>query len=85
MEVRYTPEFVRSYQKFESSLQEEIKEKITLLKNKNNHEALKVHKLHGRLHHSYSFSINYKYRIVFEYINNNIIALENVSDHDVYK
>ena len=87
MVVKYAPEFVRLYNKLGFELQEEIKEKITLFKDPTNHKQLKVHKLHGRLRDRYSFSVNYKYRIIFEYgqKDNRIVILKTVGDHDVYK
>ena len=85
--VKYAPEFVRLYNKLGFALQEEIREKITLFKDPTNHRQLKVHKLHGRLRDRYSFSVNYKYRIIFEYDpkDNRIVILKTVGDHEIYK
>ena len=66
------------------ALQEETIEKIGLFKNQDNHRALRVHKLHGPLGGRYSFSINYKTRIVFEYVSKTEIALLAIGDHDIY-
>ena len=65
MKISYKATFVRQYNKLDESLQEEVLEKIELFKNKENHTSLKVHKLHGRLKENFSFSVNYKFRIVF--------------------
>lgn len=83
--VKYTPEFLRLYSKLEVALQEEVKEKIILFKNRGNHKLLKVHKLHGRLGDRYSFSVNYKFRIAFRYTDKKTAALMTVGDHDIYK
>lgn len=85
IDLRYRPEFIRLYNKLESDLKEEIKEKIALFRKTDNHKLLKVHKLHGKFRGCYSFSVNYRFRIVFEYINKKIVALMTVGDHDVYK
>ena len=85
MEIVYRPEFVRLYNKLNLPLREEIKDKIELFKNISNHKTLKVHKLHGRLRNRYSFSVNYRYRIVFEYMNKKTVALLSVGIHDIYK
>ncbi len=85
MEIVYRPEFVRLYNKLNLPLREEIKDKIELFKNISNHKTLKVHKLHGRLRNRYSFSVNYRYRIVFEYMNKKTVALLSVGSHDIYK
>ena len=85
LEINYKPSFICSYNEAEVSLREEIKEKITLFRNKINHKNLKVHKLHGNLKDCYSFSVNYKTRIVFEYLSKKEVALLAVGDHDLYK
>ena len=83
--VRFMPEFIRSYSRLEKDLQIEVEEKIGLFKKCSNHTRLKVHKLHGRLNGSLSFSVNYKYRVVFEYADSKTIILKTVGDHDIYK
>ncbi len=85
MEILYKPTFIRQFNKLDNDLQEEIFEKIDLLKNKNNHNLLKIHKLHGRLKNCLSFYINYKIRIVFIWENKKNIVLLAVGDHDIYK
>lgn len=84
MEVHYTPTFIKQYNNLPNSLQEEVLEKIELFKNKNNHTALKVHVLHGKLKNYYSFSVNYSHRIVFEYLSKKEIVLLKVGNHDIY-
>ncbi len=85
LEINYKPSFISLYEEAEVSLRVEIKEKIALFRNKNNHKSLKVHKLHGKLKTCYSFSVNYKIRIVFEYLSKNEVALLALGDHDLYK
>ncbi|HEY4479278.1 MAG TPA: type II toxin-antitoxin system mRNA interferase toxin, RelE/StbE family [Candidatus Paceibacterota bacterium] len=84
MEIVYKPTFVRQFDKLELTLQEETLEKITLLKNTKNHKLLKVHKLHGPLAGRYSFSVNYKIRIVFSYTGRKEVVLLAIGDHAVY-
>ena len=87
MVLNYAPNFVRSFNSLETDLQEEVLEKVELFKDSKNHKQLKVHKLKGRLKDRYSFSINYKTRIVFRYISKNKkeIAFIAIGNHDVYK
>ena len=42
---------------------------------------LKTHKLHGKMKSSYACSINYRYRIVFEFDENNIYP-DSIGPHD---
>jgi len=89
IELIYTTNFLRRLKKFKKSnkrLFEEIIEKVELFKNTDNHKALKVHKLHGRMRMWYGFSVNYKIRVVFKYGKKKTEAsLLDVDDHDVYK
>ncbi len=70
--------------KLEQGLIEEIFYKIDILKNSNDYTSLKIHKLHGKLKDQFSFSVNYKIRIVFEYESKKEIVLLAVGDHSIY-
>jgi len=83
--VAFTPQFVRDYKKLPAALQVEVKEKIATFGDTSNHRALKVHKLKGRLADRYSFSVNYKTRIVFRYLSKTEAVLLTVGSHDIYK
>ena len=85
MEILYKPTFIRQFNKLEELLQNEVLEKIELFKDKKNNKLLKVHKLHGRLAKHYSFSVNYSYRIVFNYLTKDKAVLFTIGDHDIYK
>lgn len=85
MEISYKPTFIRQYNKLNEDLQREVLEKIELFKNKENHILLKVHKLHGKFKENFSFSVNYKFRIVFIWEESGRAILVAIGDHDVYK
>lgn len=85
MIISFKPAFIRQFKNLESQLQEEIIEKIGLFKDPKNHKQLKVHKLRGYLSGRYSFSVNYKIRIVFSYISKKETVLLTIGDHDIYK
>ena len=85
MKVHFKPTFIKKFKKLESALQEEVFEKIEIFKDEKNHKQLKVHKLNGVLSGRYSFSINYKFRIVFVYLSKKEAVLLSVGDHEVYK
>ena len=85
LSVIYIPVFVHRLKSLEPGLLEEVIEKIELFKNPKNHKQLKVHKLKGHLSGRYSFSVNYKIRIVFSYLSQNKAVLLAIGDHDIYK
>ena len=84
MEVVYTRAFFKRLTKYEEDFQEVIFEKIEEFRHRANHKRIKVHKLHGKFSNCFSFSVNYKTRIVFEYISKNEVALLSIGDHEIY-
>ena len=84
MKILYKPTFIRQYKKLPKNLQIEIKEKIELFKKNPKHPFLKTHKLKGKLKNFFSFSVNYEYRIVFQYNKKNTVLFA-VGDHSVYQ
>lgn len=85
MKIGYKPSFIKQYSGLESALKEEVKEKIEAFKNKANHKQLKVHKLKGKLSDYHSFSVNYKYRIIFTYLSSKEAVLLAIGDHEIYQ
>ena len=87
MDVVYKHSFVKQFKKLPPDLQKEVLEKIELFKTPNNHKTLlKVHKLKGDLSGLLSFSVNYRFRIVFEWkVLNKSASLITVGDHGVYR
>ena len=81
------PQFTRQFRKLETDLQEEALEKMGLFKDPKNHPALHVHKLHGPLTGRWSFSVNYRWRIVFSYENTQktVAVFLAIGDHDLYR
>lgn len=82
--VVYTNHFVRLIKSLPKEIIEEALDKIDLFKYTKNHKLLKVHKLKGELKDKWSFSINYKYRIVFKYISKIEVLLLSIGDHSIY-
>ena len=85
--VSYTRRFLRDLNKLEPALQEEVIEKIELFRVTKNHVQLRIHKLHGELEGRLSFAVNYRFRVIFEYIDKRKkeVILITVGDHDIYK
>ncbi len=84
MEIFFKPRFLKKLGKLEDRLQQEAFEKIELFKNKENHQSLHVHKLHGHLKDFYGFSVNYQYRIIFEWLSDNEATFISIGTHAVY-
>ena len=80
--IEYSTRFIRTFRKTAPALQEEIIEKVELLKDAGNHQRLKVHMLTGKLKGIWSFSVNYRVRVTFAKPKRNVIVLESVGTHD---
>jgi mRNA-degrading endonuclease YafQ of YafQ-DinJ toxin-antitoxin module len=48
-------------------------------------ETLKTHKLKGKLKEFWSFSVNYSFRIVFEFIKKDEVIFYDIGDHRIYQ
>lgn len=83
--ILYKPTFVRQYDALPRELQEEVKERITLFRKNPRHRFLRMHKLNGALRGFLSFSVNYRYRIVFQWEKRHTAVLLVVGDHDLYR
>lgn len=83
--VGYAPGFLRSFNKLSGALQQEVEERVALFEKNPQNPSLRVHKLKGRLHGRWSFSVNYQYRIVFMYEKKHTAILLEVGDHFIYE
>ena len=84
MQISFKPSFIKQLHKLEKNLIDEVLYKIDILKNSTNNAELKIHKLHGPMKDKWSFSVNYKIRIVFEYESKKEIVLLAIGDHSIY-
>lgn len=82
IKVEFAPSFIKMYKGLDKHLREEIREKIELFRDEDNHLKLKVHKLKGRLDGRYAFSVNYKVRIVFRHDHKNKASFLYVGSHN---
>lgn len=82
--VIHSPKFQRSLQGLPLDLVDKVVERTLLLRKDFFHPALKTHKLHGKLAGLWSFSVDWKYRVVFERAGSSVILLD-VGDHAVYQ
>ena len=83
--IVYSPFFIRKFNKLENGLQEDVIQKINLFKDRENHNMLDVHKLHGKFKDYFGFSVNYKFRIAFRYVSKNEVLFLDIGNHDIYK
>lgn len=85
LRIGYKPAFLRQLKKLPAALQEEAKEHIEQFSKDPEKATLRMHKLKGALRGRWSFSVNYRYRIVFAYENKHAAMLLMIGDHSIYE
>lgn len=83
--VFFAPSFDRLMRKLEPDLAQAVSDVLVLFKNPKNHRRLKVHKLHGHLKHLHAFSIDYRHRVIFSWIEKRKALLLDFGDHSIYE
>ena len=84
MEIRFRPRFGREWKKLPAEIRKLAETRIGVFRKNPSDSRLKTHKLHGELYGFSAFSINYKYRIIFEFLKNDIVEFYSIGDHDIY-
>lgn len=84
MRIWYSAKFERLYRKLPVEVKHlaETREQIFLINPFD--PRLKTHKLHGRFYGFLAFSLNYKYRIVFDFHTEDTARFHAIGLHDVY-
>jgi mRNA interferase YafQ len=85
MQIIYSPKFSRLYKKLPTEIKHSIEKKELLFRKDPFTSSLKTHKLTGPLEGLYAFSVDYSYRVLFEFADNDTVYFHAVGDHDVYK
>ncbi|MBI4437834.1 type II toxin-antitoxin system mRNA interferase toxin, RelE/StbE family [Candidatus Uhrbacteria bacterium] len=83
--ILYTPEFKRDYKKLSGALQELLKKKGRVFEIEPFHPLLRTHKLSGKLRDLWSFSLDYRCRVIFHFRGQGEVELLRVGDHSIYR
>lgn len=82
--IHYSPKFAHEYKRLPITVKKLAEQKENIFRSNPHDTKLKTHKLHGRLSEFWSFSVDKKYRIIFEFGENNIVYFYSVGDHHIY-
>ncbi len=86
MKIIYTSKFEREYKNLSAYIQKLAEEKVKTFRKNPFDSKLKTHKLHGKFKEFSAFSVDYKYRIVFEISKNKkLVYFHSISAHDIYE
>lgn len=84
MKILYSSKFEREYKNLALGIKKQAEEKEKIFRKDSYDPRLKTHKLKGALRDFWAFSIDRKNRIIFEFIDENIIWFHSVGDHSIY-
>lgn len=83
--VRVTPEFIRAFRKLPKPIQKLASERDELFRSNPFRPSLRTHKLKGELEGFMAYSVNFSYRVLFRFLDNNEVTYYDVGTHDIYR
>ena len=87
MNAYYHPHFKRSFRNLDPHVKELAEERVALFKRAPFNVRLDTHRLHGRLKKLWSFSVDGRNRILFEFLNKTQTeaVFLDIGDHRIYR
>ena len=85
MRILYTSKFDRDYKKLPEQIKDAAEQSERIFREDAFHPSLRTHKLGGKWQGFWSFSIGYRYRIIFEFGPDGIVYFHAAGDHNVYQ
>jgi mRNA-degrading endonuclease YafQ of YafQ-DinJ toxin-antitoxin module len=85
MRIVYSSKFAREYKKLPDNIKFLAQARESVFRKNPFEPVLETHKLHGRLRDFWSFSVGFRYRIIFEFASNNTVHFHSVGNHDIYQ
>ncbi len=84
MEIFHSPQFAREYKKLPQKIQRIAEKREKLFRQDPFYPQLNTHKLKGRLTGFWAYSLDYRFRIIFEFGAKGIVYFHSVGDHGIY-
>ncbi|HSX40347.1 MAG TPA: type II toxin-antitoxin system mRNA interferase toxin, RelE/StbE family [Candidatus Saccharimonadales bacterium] len=84
MRIYYSSKFAKEYKKLPKSVKIAAEKREKLFRKSPRHPSLKTHKLTGKLKSFWAFSIDYHYRIIFEFRDKDEVWFHSVGTHAIY-
>ena len=85
MKILYYSKFPREFKKLPSEIKQLSAEREKIFRENPFDSRLKTHKLSGELKGFWSFSVDYSYRIIFEFADDGIVRFYSIGNHDIYE
>jgi len=84
MQIFYAPEFQREYKRLPADIKDQAKKKEKIFCKYPFDRRLKTHKLSGKFNEYWAFSVDFKYRIIFKFYDENIVRFYAIGGHSIY-
>jgi len=86
MNIIYGPKFAKEYKRLPVNIKVLAKKQEVIFRKDTFDPKLKTHKLKGKLKEFLSFSVGYKYRIIFEFAKDKkTVYFHSIGNHDIYQ
>ncbi len=84
-EIYPTTHFIKAYKSLSEEIKVHAKNREKIFKANPFDPRLNTHKLKGRLKGYWSYSVDYRYRVLFRFIDNETILYHDVGTHEIYR
>lgn len=87
MTIYHHPRFRRNYRKLDEQIKAQAEESVALFRRDPFNIRLDTHRLHGKLRKQWSFTVNHRDRILFEFLNREQteVVFLDIGDHRIYR
>lgn len=85
LNIIYSERFISEFERLDKKTRDIALKKIEIFRQNYKHPSLKTHKLNGQLSGFFSFSVDVKMRIVFEYSKNQTVNFLKIGGHEIYR
>jgi len=85
MLIRTSSRFRKSYKKLPKNIKDKVTKKERIFRTNPFDARLDTHKLHGKYKEYWAFTIANQYRIIFAFIESDIIDFIDIGTHQIYR
>ena len=85
MKIYYSSRFAKEYKRLPTKIKDLAEKKEKIFRKNPFDKTLNTHRLTGKLKEYSAFSINYQYRIIFEFVDKKTIWFHSVGTHKIYR
>lgn len=85
MKILYSSRFLRRYKKLSRSVRLSAERREFVFRADWKNTTLSTHKLKGVLSGLWSFSIDSKHRIIFEFVEKDTVLFHTIGNHSIYE